>query len=217
MLSCIFGNTVSNNSITWFFVKRLEVTIMMVSTCVFAQHAPGSLTLQPRIGFSAADFNNTYDTKARVGLVVGPEFEYTLSNRFSLAFGLNYSQQGTELKDYDVKAKFDYLTIPVVANVYLFKGFALKAGVQPGINISAKAEINGKESDINEDFVNSFELAIPVGLSYEFRNFVLDARYVFGVTKIFDEDKINKAGFEFDLGSKNLGFQLTLGYKFTLI
>ena len=183
----------------------LLVTIMMVSTCAFAQHAPGSLTLQPRIGFSAADFNNT------------PEFEYTLSNRFSIAAGLNYSQQGTELKDYDVTAKFDYLTIPVVANVYLFKGFALKAGIQPGINLSAKAEINGKESDINEDYMNSFEFAIPVGLSYEFRNFVLDARYVFGVTKIFNEDKINKDGFEFDLGSKNLGFQLTLGYKFTLI
>ncbi len=195
----------------------LLVTIMMVSTCAFAQHAPGSLTLQPRIGFSASDFNNTYDTKARVGLVVGPEFEYTLSDRFSIAAGLNYSQQGTELKDYDVTAKFDYLTIPVVANVYLFKGFALKAGIQPGINLSAKAEINGKESDINEDYMNSFEFAIPVGLSYEFRNFVLDARYVFGVTKIFNEDKINKDGFEFDLGSKNLGFQLTLGYKFTLI
>ena len=99
----------------------------------------------------------------------------------------------------------------------LFKGFALKAGIQPGINLSAKAEIHGKESDINEDYMNSFEFAIPVGLSYEFRNFVLDARYIFGVTKIFNEDKINKDGFEFDLGSKNLGFQLTLGYKFTLI
>ena len=196
----------------------LLVTIMMVSTCAFAQHAPGSFTVQPRIGFSAADFNNTADTKARVGLVVGPEFEYTLSNRFSIAAGLNYSQQGTELKDYDVTGKFDYLTIPVVANVYLFKGFALKAGVQPGINLSAKVEVNGKDNDVDDGFVKSFDFAIPVGLSYEFYNFVLDARYVFGLTKIFDVDKINKQGFEgFDLDSKNLGFQLTLGYKFTLI
>ena len=186
---------------------------MMASTCAFAQHEPGSLTVQPRIGFSAADFNNTYDTEARVGLVVGPEFEYTLSNRFSLAAGLNYSQQGSELKDNDVTFKMDYLTIPIVANVYLFKGFALKAGVQPGINLSAKLDANGKEVDI-DDMVKSFELGIPVGLSYEFRNFVLDARYIFGVTKIFDEKKLNMNGV--DLDSKNLGFQLTLGYKFTL-
>ena len=191
----------------------LLAAIMMASTCAFAQHEPGSLTVQPRIGFSAADFNNTYDTEARVGLVVGPEFEYTLSNRFSLAAGLNYSQQGSELKDNDVTFKMDYLTIPIVANVYLFKGFALKAGVQPGINLSAKLDANGKEVDI-DDMVKSFELGIPVGLSYEFRNFVLDARYILGVTKIFDEKKLNMNGV--DLDSKNLGFQLTLGYKFTL-
>jgi hypothetical protein len=93
-----------------------------------------------------------------------------------------------------------------VANVYLFKGFALKAGIQPGINLSAKAEINGKESDINEDYVNSFEFAIPVGLSYEFRNFVLDARYNIGVTKLVkDADQ-----------GRNSTFSITIGYKFAL-
>ncbi|MBR6978205.1 MAG: PorT family protein [Prevotella sp.] len=192
----------------------LLAAIMMASTCVFAQHEPGSLTLQPRIGVSAADFNNTSDTEARVGLVVGPEFEYTLSNRFSLAFGVNYSQQGTKLKDNDVTFKMDYLTVPIVANVYLFKGFALKAGVQPGVNLSAKLDANGTKADIDDDMVKSFDVAIPFGLSYEFRNFVLDARYTLGLTKIFDEKKLNVKGV--DLDSKNLGFQLTLGYKFTL-
>lgn len=170
--------------------------------------------MQPRIGVSAADFNNTSDTEARVGLVVGPEFEYTLSNRFSLAFGVNYSQQGTKLKDNDVTFKMDYLTVPIVANVYLFKGFALKAGVQPGVNLSAKLDANGTKADIDDDMVKSFDVAIPFGLSYEFRNFVLDARYTLGLTKIFDEKKLNVKGV--DLDSKNLGFQLTLGYKFTL-
>ena len=191
----------------------LLAAIMMASTCVFAQHESGSLTLQPRIGFSAADFNNTSDTEARVGLVVGPEFEYTLSNRFSLGFGLNYSQQGTKIKDTDVTFKLDYLTIPIVANVYLFKGFALKAGIQPGINLSAKLDAKNAKVDLDNDEVKAFDLAIPVGLSYEFRNFVLDARYNFGVTKIFDEKKLPTG---VDIDSKNLGFQLTLGYKITL-
>ena len=193
-----------------FFVA----VIMMASISAFAQHAPGSLTLQPRIGFSAADFNNTSDTKARVGLVVGPEFEYTISDRFSVAGGINYSQQGAELKDHDVTFKLDYITVPIVANVYLFKGFALKAGIQPGYNVSAKLDANGTKSDIDEDIMKSFDLAIPFGLSYEFYNFVIDARYTLGLTKIFDEKKLNQKGY--DLDSKNLTFQLTLGYKFTL-
>ena len=187
----------------------LLAVIMMASTCAFAQHDPGSLTVQPRIGFSAADFSNTSDTKARVGLIVGPEFEYTLSDRFSLAFGLNYSQQGAEQDKVDVKYNMDYITVPIVANFYVLKGLALKAGLQPGYNINTKMKVNGKEVDIDDDATKKFDLSIPVGLSYEFYNFVIDARYTLGLTKLFDEKIVN-------LDSKNLTFQLTLGYKFTL-
>ena len=181
---------------------------MMASISVFAQHEPGSLTIQPRVGFSAADFNNTKDTKARVGFVVGPEFEYTLSNHFSLAMGFNYSQQGAKQDDLDITYKMDYLTLPIVANFYIVKGLAVKAGIQPGLNVKAKMDAPGITGDFDES-VKKFDLSIPVGLSYEFRNVVLDARYNFGVTKMFDMNKI-------DLDSKNLAFQLTLGYKFTL-
>jgi len=60
-----------------------------------------------------------------------------------------------------------------------------------------------------DEAVKKFDFSIPVGISYEFFNFVIDARYNFGVTKLFDLDKVN-------LDTKNLAFQLTLGYKFTL-
>ncbi len=186
----------------------LVLAIMMASISAFAQHEPGSLTIQPRIGFSAGDFNNTKDTKARVGMVVGPEFEYTLANRFSLALGINYSQQGAKQDKYAVTYKMDYLTVPIVANFYIVKGLAIKAGVQPGLNVKSKMDATTVQADF-EDAVKKFDLSIPVGLSYEFRNIVLDARYNFGLTKMFDMNKV-------DLNSKNLAFQLTLGYKFTL-
>lgn len=186
----------------------LAAAIMMATTGAFAQREAGSITVQPRIGFSAADFNNTGDTEARVGLVVGPEFEYFVSSRFSLAAGLNYSQQGADLKDTNVEWKVDYLTVPVVANVYLFKGFALKAGLQPGFKTSAKIEYKGNNGSASVNLKNDvkgFDLAVPVGLSYEFKHFVLDARYTLGLTKVFD-----------DVDTKNLTFQLTLGYKIDL-
>ena len=183
----------------------LSAIIMMTTTCAFAQYEAGDITVQPRIGFSAADFNNTSDTEARVGLVVGTEFEYFVSDRFSLAAGLNYSQQGAELEKTDVKWKLDYLTIPVTANFYVWKGLALKAGLQPGLKLSAKFDGGNAEADMKDD-VKSFDLSIPVGLSYEFKHFVLDARYNLGCTKIFNDV----------LDSKNLTFQLTLGYKIAL-
>ena len=68
-------------------MKKLffAAAIMMASVVsTFAQHEAGDITLQARVGMIGADFNNTSDTKARVGLVIGPEMEYFLTNRFSL-------------------------------------------------------------------------------------------------------------------------------------
>ena len=187
----------------------LMAAIIMATTTAFAQRQAGSMTIQPRIGVSAADFNNTSDTEARVGLIVGPEFEYFVSNRFSLAAGFNYSQQGAEVTSLNTTFKNDYITVPVVANIYLFKGFALKAGLQPGFKTKADLEIEGNGGKVSaniKDDVKPFDLSIPVGLSYEFKHFVIDARYTFGTTEIFKDNAL-------DLDSKNLTFQLTLGYK----
>ena len=53
--------------------------------------------------------------------------------------------------------------------------------------------------------VNAFNLSIPVGLSYEYKSFVLDVRYNIGVTKIVKDEKGN-----------NSTFAITLGYKIPL-
>ncbi len=186
----------------------LAAAIMMASVSAFAQHSAGDITLQARLGFCAADFNNTSDTKTRVEMVVGPEMEYFMTDRFSLGAGINYAQQGAELKDTEVTYKIDYVNMPITANFYVVKGLALRAGLQPGINVNAKIEAGDVEKDL-DDAVKGFDLAIPVGLSYEYKHFVVDARYTFGLTKIFDTKEV-------DLDSKNLTFQLSLAYKFNL-
>ena len=96
--------------------------------------------------------------------------------------------------------KPSYLNIPVLANVYVVPGLAVKLGVQPGFMI---------DKDDAED-VNTFDLSIPVGLSYEYNNFVLDGRYNWGVTKI---NKHSVKGLD---DTRNSVFQITLGYKFSL-
>jgi hypothetical protein len=55
--------------------------------------------------------------------------------------------------------------------------------------------------------VKSFDFSIPVGLSYEFSNFVVDARYNWGLTKTIDG---------LGDGTKNSVLQFTFGYKFVL-
>ena len=51
--------------------------------------------------------------------------------------------------------------------------------------------------------IQSLELCVPIGASYEFSDFVIDARYNLGISKINKEN-----------GSvRNSVFQITVGYK----
>ena len=93
-----------------------------------------------------------------------------------------------------MKYNLSYINVPVMANVYVVPGLAVKLGLQPGFCV-------GKDNTK----AKTVDLSIPVGLSYEYNNFVLDGRYNFGVTKVVDK-----------LDAKNSVFQITLGYKFDL-
>ena len=53
-------------------------------------------------------------------------------------------------------------------------------------------------------------VAIPIGVSYSYKNIELDARYLWGVTKIADTNDLN------DKEVMNSTFAITLGYRFHL-
>jgi hypothetical protein len=120
--------------------------------------------------------------------------------------GVAVTGQGEQIGAYlaDAKYNFDYLNIPILAQYYVIKGLAVKAGIQPAFIVRHKASVDGNTTNI--EGVKSFNFSIPVGLSYEYQNFVLDARYNIGVTKIYKEA---------DQG-RNSTFAITLGYKFAL-
>lgn len=175
-----------------------------------AQTEAGTFTLQPKVGMNLADMTDFDDSKMKIGIAAGVEAEYVFAPNMSIGAGVLYSMQGTKADEGDGKIKNDYLNIPIVFNYYLMPGLAVKAGVQPGFLMSCKMD-DGEEDVDTKDFANSFDMSIPVGVSYEFNNFVLDARYNIGMTKIWKSD------YEELLGkSKNSVFQITLGYKFAL-
>lgn len=191
-------------------MKKLFLMAVMALATVssFAQHAVGTFTIQPKVGLSLANVTKG-DGDIRVGAVAGAEFEYQVSDIFSLSAGALYSMQGCkgEVEGIDATVKLDYLNIPILANVYVAKGLAVKLGIQPGFNVTSKvsAENGGTKVSTELDGIESVDFSIPIGLSYEINNFVIDGRYNLGVSKIMDGSD-----------SKNSVFQLTLGYKFAL-
>ena len=192
--------------------KVLVVAALMFSSvATFAQHAVGSFNLQPKVGVSIANLTDNNSSDARVGLVAGVEGEYQASDIFSVSAGVLYSMQGAKFDAFDAKSteKLDYINVPIMANVYVVKGLAVKLGVQPGFKVNDKLDLKmpvlgGALVDLK---AKSVDFSIPVGISYEYNNFQVDARYNWGLTKVFDVDKLDQ---------KNSVFQITLGYKFDL-
>ena len=194
--------------------KIMMIGALMVATLsASAQNEVGQFTLKPMVGMNIASMTKAENSKVRVGLAAGVEAEYGITETFGVSGGVLYSMEGCKNKDNsDFKTNLDYINVPILANAYLFKGFAVKVGVQPGFLVKAKEKYtNGGiavDGDI-KDACNKVQLSIPIGLSYEYANFVLDARYNWGLTNTFKNDNSDKK-------SHNSVFMFTLGYKFAL-
>ena len=195
-------------------MKKLMMiaAMMLMSMGAFAQNEVGQFTLKPMAGMTLANITNI-DGKIKVGLAAGVEAEYGITETFGVSGGVLYSMEGSKNKDNsDFKTNLDYINVPILANAYLFKGFAVKVGVQPGFLVRAKEKYsNGGitvDGDI-KDACNKVQLSIPIGLSYEYADFVFDARYNWGLTNTFKNDNSDKK-------SHNSVFMISLGYKFAL-
>ena len=188
----------------------IMATVAMTASAQNTLRDNGTFTLQPKVGIGIGRLSGEWKTysgvedKSRVGLVAGIEGEYYVNDWLGIAAGLSYAQQGWKMEGNGLKEtfKYDYLNVPLTGNFYVAKGLALKTGVQFGFLVNGKIE----DKDIKDE-CEKLNLSIPIGISYEYSDFVLDLRYNIGLTKT-NKDDGNK------LRSDLL--QITLGYKFAL-
>ena len=212
-------------------IMTMVVAAMLATVSINAQQEVGSFTIQPHLGGSAGMMTNAdiapkaeagakADKTPNGGSVAGVELEYQLSKKFSVAAGVNYMQAGTAWKDVtyegvkfkDMKVETSYVAVPVVANFYVAKGLALKTGVQFAFLTDAKSKFTAEKTQCKE-YMNNFDLSIPVGISYEFKvPIVIDLRYNIGLTKANKNENL----FGNNGDSRNHTCTLTVGYKFKL-
>lgn len=214
--------------------------MMVAALSANAQFEPGTFSIQPKAGMNIAKVSNMsamgvgdykLDRSLIAGGVIGAEAEYQIAKPFSVAAGLQFSMQGCQWKDDDFtvngekvevrdsKVELNYITLPIVANLYLFKGFAIKTGVQFGFLVGANAKTTMKQGSYTLSYdegvrgdCNKFDFSIPVGVSYQVPTIpiYIDGRAIFGLSDIA-KDKLDNG-----TSSKNQVFQLTVGYKFAL-
>ena len=214
----------------------LLVVALVTTLSMNAQYREGTWTLQPKTGVIASGLSNMPDLDVDKdldleksvfpGVLFGAEFEYQITDMVSVAAALQYTLQGGLWKDYreptlfikDTKIELGYVNLPIVGNVYLFKGFAVKAGVQLSVLTNAKlkslVESGGVIVPLDLDDYDDFhkvDFSIPVGVSYELNNHVVfDLRYIHGLTTI------NKVDDQFEKSMKNRALVLSVGYKLNL-
>ena len=184
---------------------------MISSVAANAQNEVGQISIAPVVGVNMSNLTKLEHTKMKFGVAAGAVAEYGVSDKFGVSMGLIYSQQGCKFEKSvgGGKCNMDYLNIPILAQYYVIDGLAIKAGIQPGCLVSAKIKGSKDGSGSIKEHCNKFDVAIPIGLSYEYQNFVLDARYNIGLTKTFKKTYTDKK-------SNNSVFQFTLGYKFKI-
>ena len=184
-----------------------------------AWREPGTTTIYPRVGFNLSKFSgdkiytgiNTFDGVAgtiparfKVGFTVGAEAQHQFSNALAGSIGLLYSQQGTAFKktsdiEFDFKMKENNLIVPVMLVATTKYNIDFKLGLQPEFRVSKAFD----------KVLNKVSLSIPVGISYEYRNVVLDLRYNIGVSHVYKEQSSYDA-------SRGQTVMLTLGYGIDL-
>lgn len=200
----------------------LAVAVIATTLCAQAQQAVGSFSVKPMAGINLATLTNTDGSSLRVGFTGGAELQYQFNGVLAFSGGLLYSQQGCKVDgdDADGSLRMDYVNVPLLANFYVAKGFALKLGLQPGFKVNSKihASADGASADVDLEkaleaagassvSVPSVVLSIPVGFSYEYKNVVFDARYNWGVTNAVKAESESW---------KHSVFTFTLGYRFAL-
>lgn len=197
-------------------------------------------------GFHIDEVQENYVTSSKIGLALGVEAQYQFSARLGLSVGAYYSQQGVKYSDTElgnialpagqaplelgmakkVSAKLDYIALPILLNYYVYKGLALKIGVQPAYNIMAESKADvplaAREGyDIRQQTgmaeAHKLDVSIPVGLSYDFTNgLVADLRYIRGIGNVYGSGW-NWSGVREDKPKSYTSVvQLTVGYKFGL-
>ena len=203
---------------TWSVIPHVGVSI-------------ASLTHQSG-GIEVGD-NQSQELKpqARPGFTGGVDVMYQAYDNVGLSIGLSYVQAGCKYKDVDDNGvtwhdhydRMDYISVPLVAHSYIAPGLSINVGVAPSFLIYGKyhagmlsydLDADGHRTNVQEGVIDidtkkglrNFTLSIPVGVSYEYENVVLDARYNVGVLNAY----------KYGLSARNKVFEVSVGYKFDL-
>ncbi len=197
-------------------MNAMKKKILLISLAIL------SLTItvksQEKIQFGikgAVNFTNMtsdilIDKEYKIGFHIGVLSEIPFGDKFSLQAEILYSIYGSKGKEImlggppiTTEYKFDYIQIPILAKIYLYKGFSIEMGPSFNFLVNDK-KIRG--SNTITDIGKKFEFSGILGVSYKLGSgFIGNFRYTNSLTNVLDQNYSE---------TKNYGFLMGIGYLF---
>lgn len=168
----------------------------------------------PKVGFNWTSIS-TYN-KNKCDFLAGMFAEFQFNKYIGAQVEALYSRQGTRHKEQGEKLylKFDYVCVPILSKVYIFKGFSFDLGPQFSflVNDKVKWKRTPEKGTYPEysDLMKNFDFSLALGFSYDFKfGMVASARYNIGMTNVMEKHNTWVDGSNY-----NRVFQFSLGWKF---
>lgn len=195
------------------------------------EHTIWDIYAAPKVGLNLSNLSGI-DGKMKVGVVAGVSFEVFIANNIAIDAELLYSHQGSSGVYRNIDTTDDYGN-PVVQeygpynfNLHYFNmnylvrwypwtdlPWSFTTGVHAGYVISAHAkEKNGKNINL-KDHIYKGDIAIPLGVSYEWSQWQIEARYNLYFRKLAR----NAEAQELMRNARNNMFEVTLGYRIKVL
>jgi hypothetical protein len=188
-----------------------------------AAAAPGEMSYGVKAGINISSLklhsdsdNVSINGDGRAGFVGGFWVARDFNPRAGIQIEALLSQKGSEFNPGeididDASFKLTYIEIPALARI----NFPLApttvrvlAGPTFAFHVNETIKFGGVELDADQVDLKTFEMGFALGGAVEYRKFIVDARYTWGLTDINGSDDVDEPS------AKNKTFSISFGYRF---
>ena len=171
------------------------------------EHTVWDIYAAPKVGLNRSDLSG-FDSKMNIGVVAGAYIEVFLAKKIAVSVEMQYSHQGVSGIYKNINATDDYnnpivqkegpynLNLNYLNTNYIVRWYpwvdlpwSFTSGIHTGYVISAHAKReHGKELNIIDNLHNG-DVAIPLGVSYEWKQWQIEARYKLSLRRLAKDAK----------------------------
>lgn len=169
--------------------------------------------IAPRLGLEVSSLPGA-GGRPELGVVAGVYVETFVMRNLGISIELNYDHKGGNHINnggYQSNYNLDYLNSLYLAHWYpwSYRPLSFYTGLYMSRVISAKRHDKGNGTANIKDDLHKGEIDIPIGVSYEWKQWEFDARYVLSPRHLAG----SKRGKEYLGNARNMMFSLSVAYR----